>query len=74
MTEKKCPHCLVGRLKKGDGRVEDYLCVGRCGRGWKVDAQGNWHALFDAGNHVYNPQGVLIEALGRPILARRRTP
>jgi transposase-like protein len=68
----ECPHCR-GDLVKVKDFVEtqgQYHCT-RCGRGWKVDEKGNWHALFDAGMHVYDSKGELIEALGRRVGRRR---
>lgn len=56
----KCPHCEKGTLVEytiSDSR--DYTCVDGCGRGWIVK-DGNYHAVFSAGNEVYDSTGVRL--------------
>ena len=53
-----CPHCSGGKLHKTqDWQDYDYDC-NKCGRGWRVDTEGTWHALFDAGMNKYTADEV----------------
>ena len=58
---KNCPHC-DGKLKKidksGDNRLIDwdYSCL-KCGRGWAVQPNGDWHSRFSAGFEKYSSTG-----------------
>lgn len=53
----KCPHCL-GELKKQPEYLSwDYDCL-KCGRGWQIQKDGSWLALFDAGCHGYSKEDV----------------
>jgi len=54
-----CPHC-GGKVKDTDKSWCSYDkdCT-RCGRGWRIDEAGTWHALFDAGNAEYSAKDVL---------------
>jgi hypothetical protein len=61
----KCPYCkgILTAYPKVKPPNQDYICQ-RCGRGWIIDNDGNWLALYDAGGHVYNSAGQLVAWIG----------
>jgi len=59
LLQRLCPHCH-GRLRETpQPDAYDIMCT-VCHRGWWIDRDGNWLALFDAGGHVYDKKGKLI--------------
>ena len=56
--KKLCPHC-DGRLKETQDFQKhrmDWVCL-RCGRGWKIQENGNWHSRNSAGFECYSSTG-----------------
>lgn len=56
-----CPHCKQGKLEEFHGAKFPLRCS-VCHRGWFIDRRGNLLAGFDAGSHVYAPDGRLLAA------------
>jgi ribosomal protein L37AE/L43A len=48
----KCPYCR-GRIVRSVTGLWQFDCE-ECGRAWKVEEDGSWHALFDAAMTVFS--------------------
>jgi NTP pyrophosphatase (non-canonical NTP hydrolase) len=56
---KWCPHCRGGRLsKRKKALTHDYLCL-QCDRGFRIEEDGSWQALFCADRSKYTRKSVV---------------
>jgi hypothetical protein len=47
---RECPYC-GGKLYRSKTGLYNFDC-GKCDRAWKIDENGDWHALYDAAKTI----------------------
>ncbi len=51
-----CPHC-DGTLKETHPALTWHYSCTKCGRGWCIQPDGDWHSRFSAGRECYSSTG-----------------